>query len=162
LAYTKAPTSCSPNPTSEQNVQNKVPPTNCTIEFIALSPPNKRPKTIPKSLTQLMGCVSNNKNPCKSLPIIPIPNQHEIQLGGLKSGEEFRNACNQYLKCVDAKAHVRVTFSWDPLKLFSLVSYMLRKYDWLSNFIDDFKKQLAIYRALPKGSWAEQIDNIQC
>jgi hypothetical protein len=26
--------------------------------------------------------------------------------------------------------------------LFSLVPYMLRKYDWLSNSINDFKKQL--------------------
>ncbi len=34
------------------------------------------------------------------------------------------------------------------------------KYDWMSNFIDDFKKQLAIYRALPKGGWVEQVDNV--
>jgi hypothetical protein len=37
---------------------------------------------------------------------------------------------------------------------------MLRNYDWLSNFIDDFKKQLAIYQALPEGSWAKWVDNI--
>jgi hypothetical protein len=136
LAYTKAPTSCSPNPTSEQNVQNKVPPTNCTIEFIALSPPNKRPKTIPKSLTQLMGCVSNNKNPCKSLPIIPIPNQHEIQLGGLRSGEEFENAQSQNLKCVERPMN-KLLFHGSHRYLFLsnihpnclFVPYMLKKYD---------------------------------
>ncbi len=40
----------------EQNVQEKVVPTNYIVEFIALSPPSKRPKTTPKSLTQMMGC----------------------------------------------------------------------------------------------------------
>jgi hypothetical protein len=70
---------------------------------------------------------------------------------------------------VEAKAHEKVTLSWEPplpfpfthpLGLFSLVPYILRKYDWLSNYIDDFKKQLAIYRALPKGGWAEWVDNV--
>jgi hypothetical protein len=37
---------------------------------------------------------------------------------------------------------------------------MSRKYDWLSNFIDDFKKQLVIYRALPEGGWALWVDNV--
>jgi hypothetical protein len=46
----------------EQHVQDKVPLTNSIIELIALSPPNKRPKTTPKSLTQLMGCVSKGKS----------------------------------------------------------------------------------------------------
>jgi hypothetical protein len=55
---------------------------------------------------------------------------------------------------VGEEAHEHVTFSWEPPlplpfkhppKLFSLVPYMLRKYDWLSNSINDFKKQLAIY-----------------
>jgi len=32
-----------------------------------------------------------------------------------------------------------------PPGLFSLIPYMLKKYDWLNNFINDFKKQLAIY-----------------
>jgi len=44
----------------------------------------------------MMGCASKGKNPPKSFPIIPIPDQHEIQLergGGLRSGEEFLNAC---------------------------------------------------------------------
>jgi hypothetical protein len=27
-------------------------------------------------------------------------------------------------------------------ELFNLIPYMLRKYDWLSNFIDDFKNNL--------------------
>jgi hypothetical protein len=85
---------CLVHPTlqGEQNVQDKVPPTNFTIEFIALSPPNKRPRTTLKSLIQLMGCASNGRNPLESLLIILIPNQHEIQLGGLRSGEEVLNA----------------------------------------------------------------------
>jgi hypothetical protein len=37
---------------------------------------------------------------------------------------------------------------------------MLRKYDWLSISIDDFKKQLAIYRALLETGWAKWVDNI--
>ncbi len=62
-----------------------------------------------------------------------------------------------------------VTLSWEPPlplpfkhppRLFSLVQYMLRKYDWLSNFINDFKKQLAIYWALPEGGWVEWVDNV--
>jgi hypothetical protein len=70
---------------------------------------------------------------------------------------------------VEAKAHEKVTLSWEPPlplpfkhppRLFSLVPYMLRKYDWLSNFIDDFMKQLAIYQALPKGGWVEWVDNV--
>ncbi len=101
-----------------------------------------------------MGCASKGKNPHESLFIILILDQHEIQLGGLKSGEEIENAYNQYLKHVEGEAHEHVTLSWEaplPLifkhtpKLFSLVPYMLRKYDWLSNFINDFKKQLATY-----------------
>jgi hypothetical protein len=56
----------------EQNVQDKVPPTNFTVEPIAFSPPNKRPKITTKSLTQMMGCVSKGKNLLESLPIIPI------------------------------------------------------------------------------------------
>jgi hypothetical protein len=144
----------------EQNVQDKVPPTNSIVDLIALSPPSKRPRTTPKSLIQLMGCALKGKNPLESLPIIPILNQHEIQLGGLRSGEEFENAHSQYLKRVEAEAHEHVTFSWDPLlllpfkhslKLFSLVPYMLKKYDWLNNSIDDFKKQIAIYQAFPEG-----------
>jgi hypothetical protein len=42
----------------------------------------------------MMGCVSKRKNPPESLPIIPILDQHEIQLGGLRSGEEFENVRN--------------------------------------------------------------------
>ncbi len=36
---------------------------------------------------------------------------------------------------------------------------MLRKYDWLNISIDDFKKQLTIYRAFPNGGWAKWVDN---
>jgi hypothetical protein len=55
---------------------------------------------------------------------------------------------------VEGEAHEHVTLSWEPPlplpfkhppKLFNLVPYMLKKYDWLSNSINDFKKQLAIY-----------------
>jgi hypothetical protein len=42
----------------------------------------------------MMGCASKDKNPPKSLHIIPILDQHEIQPGGLRSGEEFENAHN--------------------------------------------------------------------
>jgi hypothetical protein len=45
----------------EQNVQDKVPPPNFTIELIALSFPNKMPRITQKSLTQLMGCASKGK-----------------------------------------------------------------------------------------------------
>jgi hypothetical protein len=41
-----------------------------------------------------------------------------------------------------------------PLELFIVIPYMLRKYDWFNNSIDDFKKQLATYWALPEGGWA--------
>jgi len=90
-------------------------------------------------------------NPCLEFQFF---DQHEIQLGGLKSGEEFENAHSQYLKHVEVEAREHVTLSWEPPlplpfkhppKLFSLVPYMLKKYDWLSNFINNFKKQLAIY-----------------
>jgi hypothetical protein len=69
---------------------------------------------------------------------------------------------------VEVEAHEKVTLSWEPPlplpfkhppKLFSLIPYML-KYDWLNNFINDFKKQLAIYRAPLKGGWVEWVDNI--
>ncbi len=62
---------------------------------------------------------------------------------------------------MEAEAREHVHPSWEttlplpfkhPLGLFSLVPYMLRKYDWLSNSINDFKKQLAIYWAL-LGGW---------
>ncbi len=36
----------------------------------------------------------------------------------------------------------------------------LRKYDWLSNSINDFKKQLVIYCALLEGGWGEWVDNV--
>jgi hypothetical protein len=45
----------------EQNVQDKVSPINFIIKLIAFSSPSKRPKTIPKSLTQMIGCASNFK-----------------------------------------------------------------------------------------------------
>ncbi len=70
---------------------------------------------------------------------------------------------------MEVEADEHVTLSWEPLLpfpfkhplgLFSLVPYMLRKYDWLTNSINDFKKQLAIYWALPKGGWAKWIDNV--
>jgi hypothetical protein len=69
---------------------------------------------------------------------------------------------------VEAKAHEKVTLSWvpplplpfkHPPKKISLIPYMLKKYDWLNNSID-FKKQLAIYKALLKGGWVEWVDNI--
>ncbi len=68
----------------EQNVQDKVPPTNFIVNLLALSPPNKKPRTIPKSLIQMMGCASNGKNPLGSLPMHPISDQHIIQLSGAK------------------------------------------------------------------------------
>jgi hypothetical protein len=70
---------------------------------------------------------------------------------------------------VEAKAHEKVTLSWEPPLpfpfkhapgLFSLVPCILRKYDWLSNSIDNFKKQLAIYLVLLKGIWVEWVDNV--
>ncbi len=75
---------CFVHPTlqGEQNVQDKVPPTNSTIELITLSPPSKKPGSTPKSMNQLMGCASKGEYSLESLPIIPIPNQSEIQLGG--------------------------------------------------------------------------------
>jgi hypothetical protein len=66
---------------------------------------------------------------------------------------------------VEVEAYEQVTFSWEPslpllfkhpFKLFNLVPYMLRKYDWLSISIDDFKKQFAIYWVFPKGG---PVDN---
>jgi hypothetical protein len=81
-----------------------------------------------------------------------------------RSGEEFENAHSQYLKHVEAEACEHIPLSWEtllplpfkhPPGLFSLVPYMLRKYDWLSNSINDFKKQLATYQALLEGGWVE-------
>ncbi len=66
----------------EQNVQDKVPPIDFIVELISLSPTSKRSRTTPKSLIQMMGCASKGKNLLESLPIIPILDQHEIQLGG--------------------------------------------------------------------------------
>jgi hypothetical protein len=54
--------------------KTRFPPIDSTVEVIALSPCSMRPKTIPKSLTQLMGCVSKGKNLLKSLPIISLLN----------------------------------------------------------------------------------------
>jgi len=62
----------------------------------------------------MMGCASKGKSPFESLPIILILDQHEIQLRGLRSGEEFENAHSHYLKHVEAKAREHVTFSWEP------------------------------------------------
>jgi rhodanese-related sulfurtransferase len=70
--------------------------------------------TTPKSLIQMMGCASKGKNPLESLPIIPILDQHEIQLRGLRSGEEFENAHIHDLKHVEAEVHEHVTLSWEP------------------------------------------------
>jgi len=76
---------------------------------------------------------------------------------------------SQYLKHVEVEAHEHVTLSWEPslplpfklpLGLFNLIPYMLRKYDWLSNFINDFKKKLVIYWAFPEGGWAKWVDNV--
>jgi len=53
------------------------------------------------------------------------------------SGEEFENACSQYMKHVEAEAHEHVPPSREtllplpfkhPLGLFSLVPYMLSKF----------------------------------
>ncbi len=127
-----------PSLQSEQNVQDKVPPTNSIVDFIAFSPPSKRPRTIPKSLTQMMGCASKGENPPKSLPIIPIIDQHEIQLGGVRNSEEFENAGSQYLKHMEVEVREHVTLSREPSlllpfrhppRLFSLIPCMLRKYD---------------------------------
>jgi hypothetical protein len=86
----------------------------------------------------MMGCASKGKNPLESLPIISVIDQHEIQLGGLRNGEEFENVLSQYLKHMEAEAREHVTLSWEPplplpfkhpLGLFSLVPCMLKKYD---------------------------------
>ncbi len=70
---------------------------------------------------------------------------------------------------MEVEAHEQVTLSWEPplplpfkhpLRLFSLIPYMLRKYDWLSSSIDDFKQQFAIYWAFRKGGWAKWVDNV--
>ncbi len=72
----------------------------------------------------------------------------------MRSVEEFENVHSQYLKHVEGEAREHVTLSWEaplpppfklPFDLFNLVPYMLRKYDWLSSFINDCKKQLVIY-----------------
>jgi hypothetical protein len=83
-----------------------------------------------------MGCASKGTNPLESLPIIPIPNQHEIQLGGLRSGEEFENAQSQNLKCVERPMN-KLLFHGSHRYLFLsnihpnclFVPYMLKKYD---------------------------------
>jgi hypothetical protein len=36
---------------------------------------------------------------------------------------------------------------------------MLRKYDWLSNSIADFKKQFTIYQSFLEGGWAKWVNN---
>jgi hypothetical protein len=57
---------------------------------------------------------------------------------GLKSSEEFENANSQYLKHMELEAREHVTLSREPSlplpfrhppRLFSLIPYMLRKYD---------------------------------
>ncbi len=48
-----------------------------------------------------------------------------------------------------------------PIKLqpslFHLLPYVLRKFDWESFSLDDFKAKLASYRACPEG-WDEWVD----
>jgi hypothetical protein len=114
--------------------------------------------------------MTKGMKPLQPLLANPIhPQMHEIQLGELKSVEEFEAAHNQYLKQVEAKAHEQVMLSWEPALplpfkllpwLFCLVPYVFRKYDWSNSSIDDFNKQLENYRAFPKRGWTEWVDNI--
>jgi hypothetical protein len=64
------------------------------------------------------------------------------------------------LKLVEFEVDEHVTFPWErPIlmiiklqpSLFHLLPYMLRKFDWESSSLDDFKAKLASYQACSKG-----------
>jgi len=103
------------------------------------SPSNKRPRITQKG-----------KKPLQPLLVSPIHSHNGIHLGELTSANKFENACKEYLKQGEEGSHDHVTLLWEPqlpfpsklsLALFNLVPYMLRKYNWLSNSIDDFNKE---------------------
>jgi hypothetical protein len=80
--------------------------------------------------------------------------------------KDIQNAWNHYLKLVKSEAKEHVTIPWErfismPIKvqpsLFHLLPYMLRKFDWESFPLNDFKARLASYRACPKG-WDECVN----
>ncbi len=71
-----------------------------------------------------------------------------------------------YLKLVESKVNEQVIVPWERLvpmliklqpNLFHLLPYMLRKFNWESSSLDDFKAKLASYWACPKG-WDECVD----
>jgi hypothetical protein len=70
------------------------------------------------------------------------------------------------LKLVEFDANEHMIVPWErlipiliklQLGLFHLLPYMLRKFNWESFSLDDFKARLASYQACPKG-WDEWVD----
>jgi len=70
------------------------------------------------------------------------------------------------LKLEESEANEHMTFPWErlilmiiklQLDLFHLLPYMLRKFDWESFSLDDFKARLVSYRACLEG-WDEWVD----
>jgi len=96
----------------------------------------------------------------------PSPLHLDVVLWELHNLKDIQNAQNHYLKLVESKVNEHVTIPWErvifmPIKvhpsLFHLLPYMLRKFDWQSSSLNDFKAKLASYRACPKG-WDECVD----
>jgi hypothetical protein len=79
--------------------------------------------------------------------------------------KDIQGAQNHYLKLVESKANEHMTIPWErhvsmPIKLqlglFHLLPYMLRKFNWESSSMDDFKAKLASYQACSEG-WDEWV-----
>jgi len=96
----------------------------------------------------------------------PSPLYPNVILWELHNLKDIQDARNHYLKLVESDANEHVTVPWErhvPMliklqpSLFHLLPYMLRKFNWESSSLDDFKAKLANCQACPKG-WDEWVD----
>ncbi len=80
--------------------------------------------------------------------------------------KDIQGVQNHYLKLVEFKVNEHMTVPLErpvpmPIKLqlglFHLLPYMLRKFNWETSSMDNFKAKLASYRACPEG-WDEWVD----
>ncbi len=96
----------------------------------------------------------------------PSSLHQNVVLRELHNLKDIQGAWNHYLKLVKSKANEHMTVPWErlipmPIKLqpglFHLLPYMLKKFDWESFSLDDFKARLASYQSCRKG-WDEWVD----
>jgi hypothetical protein len=111
--------------------------------------------------------IRNRSNPILSPMIHPFPLPLDIVLRDLHILRNIKRAWNHYWKLVEVEVEQHIMVPWEPHvplqfnpqpRLFHLLHYMLKKFNWKNPSLDDFKAKLASYQACPKG-WDEWIDN---